>query len=210
MTQQLTERSLHYEQTLTTCSRRLLGSHYNEDPLTDVLTYLQQATSVSRVSLFENFTDFKQGLCTLCTHQVASNSIKSEKTINQKWVYQQGLNRWKTLLSQGQIISGNIADFPASEKSILKNLETFSLLIIPVKVAEQWNGFICFNDITAPRKWNNDDIHLLQIAAELIGTYLTRRQKESHWREHETRYNEVVSALQEASSFLIKNPCRYC
>ncbi|MDM8561259.1 PAS domain S-box protein [Candidatus Parabeggiatoa sp. HSG14] len=198
MTQQFTERSLHYEQTLTTCSRRLLGSHYNEDPLTDILTYLQQATSVSRVSLFKNFTDFEQGLYTQCTHQVASNSIKlSKKNINQKWSYQQGLNRWKTLLSQGKIISGHIDDFPASEKLILKTLETLSLLIIPIKVAEQWNGFICFNDITSQRKWNNDDIHLLQIAAELIGTYLTRRQKEIHWREHETRYNEVVSALQE-------------
>jgi|GEM_PF-127447 len=207
---------LQYEQTLTACSRRLLASHYDEDPLTDVLTCLLKATSISRIGLFKNFTGAKRGLtsplegegrgegglCTLCTHQVVSSSLSPDEEgrgerNNQYWFYQQGLIRWQSQLSQGQIISGNVADFPPSEQDILQALECLSLLVIPLEVAGQWYGFVCFGDIVAPRQWKADEIYLLKTATELIGIFLTRRQNESHWREHETRYHSVVAAMQE-------------
>jgi PAS domain S-box-containing protein len=206
---------LQYEQTLTACSRRLLASHYDEDPLTDVLTSLLKATSISRIGLFKNFTGAKRylsyplegknqdegGLCTLCTHQVVSSSLSPEEEgrgerNNQYW-YQQGLIRWQSLLSQGQIISGNVAEFPPSEQEILQALDCLSLLVIPLQVAGQWYGFICFGDRISPRQWNADEIYLLNTATELIGIYLTRRQNESYCREHETRYHSVVAAMQE-------------
>ncbi len=185
MTQQPTAIRLQYEQTLTSCSRRLLGSRYDEDPLTDVLTYLLKANSVTRIGLFENVTDAERGLCVNCTHQVVPPSTPlSKQLLTKKWAYQQeGLARWQALLSQGQIISGNVAEFPVSEQDILQTLDCLSLLVISIEVAEQWYGFVYFDDMTASREWNADDIYLLQTAAELIGLFLTRRRNENFWHE---------------------------
>ncbi len=189
---------LQYEQTLTTCSRRLLASNYDEEPLFDVLTHLIKATSLNRIGLFENFTETKRGLCLHCTHQIVPPKLpQSKQLLNKNWAYQPGLKRWEKLLAQGQVISGNIADFPSIEQEILQSLAPSSLLVIPIEVAEQWFGFIYVDDMSEPRVWDSDIIYLLQSAAELIGIYLTRRQNESLWREHETRYHSVVAAMQD-------------
>ena len=189
---------LQYEQTLTTCSRRLLASYYDEEPLFDVLTYLLKATSLNRIGIFENFIQVEQGLCTHCTHQVVSSGVPlSKQLLNQNWNYQPELKRWESSLSQGQRISGNVADFSPSEQKILQSLESFSLLVIPLEVAEQWFGFIYFDDISKHQVWDTNILYLLQSATELIGVFLTRRQNENRWREHETRYHSVVAAMQD-------------
>jgi len=93
---------LQYEQTLTACSRCLLASHDDEDPLIDVLTHLTKATSLSRIGLFENFTDVERGLCLHCTYQkiVLPELPLSKQLINKNWAYQPGLKRWESLLSR--------------------------------------------------------------------------------------------------------------
>ena len=184
---------LQYEQTLTACSRCLLASHDDEDPLIDVLTHLTKATSLSRIGLFENFTDVERGLCLHCTYQkiVLPELPLSKQLINKNWAYQPGLARWESLLSQGKLIRGNIINFPLIEQKILQPLGPSALLLIPIFVAEQWFGFIYVDDISKVRKWQKDIIHLLQSAAELIGIFLTRRQ------EQKTRYHSINTKRQQ-------------
>ena len=199
MTQQSTYIRLQYEQTLTTCSRRLLGSDYDDDePLADVLNDLLIATSLSRIGLFKNITDSKRSMSTQCTHQIVPpETPRSKQLITQKWQYQQGFIRWETLLPQGKMISGKVADLPPCEQDILQPLGPLSLLVIPIKVAGLWYGFIYFDDMTTARSWTADEINFLKKATELIGIFLTRCQNESHWREHEIRYHSVVATMQE-------------
>jgi PAS domain S-box-containing protein len=188
---------LQYEQTLTTCSRHLLASHYDEEPLFYILTHLIKATSLNRIGLFENFTDSKRGLCLHCTHQIAPPKLpQSKQLLNKNWGYQPKLIRWEKLLAQGKVISGNIADFPSIEQEMLEPLAPSSLLVIPIKVADQWFGFLYVDDMSE-RVWDSDLIYLLESVADLIGIHLTRRQNEGLWREHETRYHSVVAAMQD-------------
>jgi PAS domain S-box-containing protein len=188
---------LQYEQTLTNCSRHLLASNYDDEPLFYVLTHLIKATSLNRIGLFENFTETKRGLCIHCTHQIVPPKLPpSKQLLKINWDYQPKLKRWEKLLAQGDVISGNIAEFPSIEQKILEPLAPLSLLLIPIEVAEQWFGFLYVDDMSE-RVWDNDLIYLLQSAAELIGIYLTRHQNEGLWREHETRYHSVVAAMQD-------------
>jgi PAS domain S-box-containing protein len=198
MTQKSTDTRLQYEQTLTTCSRRLLGSDYDEEPLADVLNDLLVATSLSRIGLFKKITDSKRGMSIQCTHQIVPPKTPLKKQlIRQKWYLNQGLTRWGTLLPQGKIIHGKLADLPPCEQYILQPFGTLSLLVIPIKVAGLWYGFIYFDDMKSARAWTVDEIHFLKKATEFIGIFLTRCQNESHWREHEIGYHSVVDTMQE-------------
>ncbi len=195
MTHQLTLTQLQSEQILTSCSRRLLSSHYNEDPLTGVLADLQLTLLVSRVSLFVNIEEIEAELSAHCTHQVTSHSNSLSGFLNQRLVYQPVLSRWLTLLSQGQTIQGHISQFPIDEQSVLQALNIIQVLIIPLEVKKQWYGFLELDDVD--REWQDHEIRLLKQVTELIGIYLTHRQQETYYREHENRYHSVVTAMQE-------------
>jgi PAS domain S-box-containing protein len=195
MTHQLTLTQLQSEQILTSCSRRLLSSRYNEDPLTGILAELQQTLLVSRVSLFVNVDEIEPGFGARCTHQVISPSTPLNRFLNQRLVYQAGLSRWSTLLLQGQIIQGHVSQFPVSEQSVLHTLNIINVLIVPVEVEKQWYGFLELDDIE--REWHDSEIRLLKLVIELMGIYLTHRQQETYCREHENRYHSVVTAMQE-------------
>ena len=184
---------LQYEQTLVACSRQLLRSHSDEEPLFEVLSTLLNATSISRAGVFKNFTDAKQGLGTLCTHQMVSGSTPAQSVLNRSGFYQPSLNRWQNRLSKGQLISGKVADFPASEQEFLSALDCLSLLVIPIDVAGQWYGFVYFGTQNTSQLWPTDDIYLLQTATELIGLFLTRCQNE----RHERCYHSIVTAMPE-------------
>ncbi|MEN9460256.1 MAG: hypothetical protein RIS84_276, partial [Pseudomonadota bacterium] len=184
---------LRYERMLTTCARRLLNFNADEDPLTEILSFLQKTTAVSSVHIFKNQPN-DSGLIAQCTHQV----LHSGKYVwVQEFNYENGFERWKNQLAHGQGISGKVVDFPESEKQVLQQLHLLSLLILPIMVGGKWWGFISFEETLHLRLWHLEDIRLLQVAAELIGAYLTRRENEARWRDNENRYYSVVAAMQE-------------
>ncbi|MEN9849226.1 MAG: hypothetical protein RL368_1966 [Pseudomonadota bacterium] len=184
---------LRYERMLTTCARRLLNFNADEDPLTEILSFLQKTTAVSNVHIFKN-QKTELGLIAHCTHQV---SHSGKHSWIQEFNYENGFERWKTQLDQGQVISGKVIDFPESEKQILQSLHLLSVSVLPIMVGGKWWGFISFEDSLHLRLWHSEDVRLLQVAAELIGAYLTRRENEARWRDNENRYYSVVAAMQE-------------
>jgi PAS domain S-box-containing protein len=176
MTQHSTDVRLQYEQTLTVCLRRLLASDYDKDPLPEVLTDLLEAISISQIGLFKNFTSAEPKVCMRCTHQVGerNGSPMDNNTSEPDWPYQDGLQRWEKLLSQGQIINENVADLPLSEQKLLPS--NASILVIPLEVAGQWYGFIRFIKVSEPQKFNANQLYLLQSATEFIGIFRSRSQ----------------------------------
>jgi PAS domain S-box-containing protein len=186
---------LRYERMLTTCARRLLNFNIDEDPLTEILSFLQKTTAVSGVHIFKNMPSVSNSaLVAHCTHQALHSGKHS-------WIeefnYANGFERWQNTLAQGEVISGKVADFPETEKPILQKLHLLSLLVLPIMVGGQWWGFISFEETVHLRLWHLEDIRLLQVAAELIGAYLTRRENEARWMDNENRYYSVVAAMQE-------------
>jgi len=186
---------LRYERMLTTCARRLLNFDVDEDPLTEILSFLQKTTTVSGVHIFKNkFDETSQSLVAYCTHQALHSG---KHAWIQTFDYAQGFERWQDLLDQGQVISGKVVDFPEAEKAVLQQLHLLSLLVLPIMVGGKWWGFISFEETLHVRLWHVEDIRLLQVAAELIGAYLTRRENEARWMDNENRYYSVVAAMQE-------------
>jgi PAS domain S-box-containing protein len=169
---------LRYEEGLAACSQALLTDIDTKDALTTAMKYLLNASNTSRVYIFENFDDEKDGLCMRQTHEVCSYGVKSEidNPILQHVPYKSGFERWRNTLHNGKLIAGLVDSFPPSEREILEAQDILSILVIPLWVEGKWYGFIGFDDVKVKREWKDDDIRLLQTASKMIGIYLERKK----------------------------------
>ena len=69
-----------------------------------------------------------------------------------------------------------------SEKEFLKIRNVKSIVVLPIKVFGTFAGFIGFDNIHKTEAWNSDDVSLLKIVSELIGTTLERKKSEELYR----------------------------
>lgn len=171
---------LRYEESISLCSSALL--HRNEDALSKTINYILHGTEASRVYIFENFIDRDNNLSMRQTHEVCAKNVKSEmdNPLLQHLRYMEdGFNRWKEILQENKILSGNVSDFPILEKKILEAQNTKSILVIPIWVNRMWYGFIGFDDVKIEKKWNLEDIKLLKTVAEMIGLYMENNQNQA-------------------------------
>jgi len=185
---------LRYEEGLAACSQALLSDDTSRDVLTEALNRLLRASASNRVYIFENFEDPEDGLCLKLTHEVCSPGVSGnlDDPVLQHGAYKDGFMRWQETLSQGKFIKGFVESFPEGERVILDPQGILSILVLPLWVAGQWFGFIGFDDVEIRREWNEEDIRLLQTAAEMIGNYIEGKRTDLALRESEGRFRSYV------------------
>jgi len=167
-----------YERGLAECSNTLLSYHVDGNKiLTEALQHLLDASNVSRVYIFENFEDDVDGLCVRQVAEVCAPGVKTEifNPVLKHLPYNHGFNRWQKLLAQDKTIQGLVKSFPKAEQALLNSQQILSILVLPIWVGSKWYGFIGFDDTQSPRIWNDEDIQLLQTAANMIGTFYGRK-----------------------------------
>ncbi len=185
---------LRYEEGIAACSRTLLEGRGDEDALKEALTHLLRAADVGRVYIFENFEDAQDGLCIRQTHEVRAPGIHPEidNPILQHMPYKEGFSRWQAILSRGEHINGKISTFPEVERGLLESQSIQSILALPIQLSGKWFGFIGFDDVMRARDWGEEDIRLLQTAAEMIGGYIEHKKAEESLKESEERFRSLV------------------
>ncbi len=185
---------LRYEEGLAACSQALMKDVETKDALTEALNHLLEASDTSRVYIFENFEDPEDGLCLRLTHEVCAPGVSSnlDDPVLQHGLYKQGFERWRKRLSQGKPILGFVDSFPESERVILEPQGILSILVLPLWVHGEWYGFIGFDDVEIKREWNEEDIRLLQTAADMVDDYIERKRFEEVLRVNEERFRGLV------------------
>ena len=185
---------LRYEEGLAACSEALLTHDDINTALTKTLQALRDAVDISRVYIFENFMDEKDGLCMRQIYEVCAKGVKAEidNPVLQHFPYKEGFNRWKNKLGKGFYISGLVNNLPQIERDILSTQDILSILVLPVMIEGEWSGFIGFDDIVNQREWDTGDIRLLQTAAEMIGGYLGKKLAEQALQRSEERFRSLV------------------
>jgi two-component system, cell cycle sensor histidine kinase and response regulator CckA len=196
---------LRNEKGLAAFSQELLSNVY--DALTHAMRHLLDASGVSRVYIFENFSDPVDGLCIRQTHEVCAKGVTPEidNIQLQHCPYDNFLARWLKELSNNKPVFGLVESFPESERSILDPQGILSLLVLPIWVDEEYYGFIGFDDTQVHRKWSNEDIQLLQTAAGMMGEYIGRRRVEDALRESEDKYRTVFENTGAATIIIDNN-----
>lgn len=168
-------------ESISATAEHLLENHDFTSSIPALLAKLGAAAVVSRVYIFQNFRD-EQGVLLIsqryewCAPGITSELLNSDL---QNLPYQAGgFSRWEALLSQGRIIHGNVADFPASERMILEAQSIRTLLIMPIRVGTHWWGFMGFDECARERVWSSEEIDTLKIAARMLGSAIRRYESE--------------------------------
>jgi PAS domain S-box-containing protein len=166
---------------LATSTKKFLELTNFEKGIQEMLEQLGQTTRVSRVYIFENHLGEDGTLLTTQRHEWVASTITSEidnpDTQNFPWMAG-GMGRWVGLLSQGEIVRGNVQDFPSSEQEILAPQGIQSIVVVPIFVDREWWGFIGFDECSAEREWTASEIEALRASAGTIGALIQRRRVE--------------------------------
>ncbi|MFZ5878779.1 MAG: PAS domain S-box protein [Chloroflexota bacterium] len=164
-----------------------------------VLNQLGRATNVSRVYIFENHTDEAGTLLTNQAHEWVDAGTAPQidnPDLQNIPLLEAGFGRWVELLSQGKLVYGHVADFPADERALLEPQEILSLVVVPVFVEREWWGFIGFDSCRAPHEWSAPERDALVAAANLLGESIHNAQAEEILRKNE----EMLRSLYEITA----------
>lgn len=83
-----------------------------------------------------------------------------------------GFGRWLPALRRGEVVSGPVASFPASEQPLLEAQAIKSLIVVPIERDGQPWGFVGFDDCRREQVWSPEDQEALRGAARLLGETL--------------------------------------
>jgi PAS domain S-box-containing protein len=176
--------------------------NYSTKSVGDVIRHLGEATEVSRVYIFENFTGNKTQLYTSLLFDWSAPGINDKLDAGElrEIYYNDGFKRWVKTLGQGKPIYGNIEKFPKQEKRLLEKYDVISVVIMPIFVNNQWWGFIGLDECLAAREWNEAELNALGTAADIIGAAIQRKRVEVELLKLN---NELEIRIQERTRDLI-------
>lgn len=142
----------------------------------EALRMIGESLKVSRAYLFE--TDREKGTLSN-TFEWTAPGITPQKE-NLQEIPESELTWWVDRLKNREVINyRDIEDIPDEKtKEILRPQEIKSLLVLPVYVKGDYNGFIGFDDCLKNREWSEADINLLQLPAMIISEYILRKKFE--------------------------------
>ena len=153
-------------------AQRFLRTEAYITELTPVLARFGEASSVSRVYVYQNENTTQGVLAMSKRAEWAAPGFPSELANPELQFFEyetRGFGRWITLLSQGHTIYGRMDEFPQTEREYLQSFGIQSQLVVPIFVDGTWWGFIGFDDCTHPRNWSEAERDALGAAAEIIG-----------------------------------------
>jgi len=181
-------------------TERFLRMGIAESSIESILEELGHADEVSRVYVFENHTLDDGTPATSQRYEWVSPGIDRQiaNPALQKMPWNgTGFGQWRETLGKGELIYGNVEDFPETEKAFLAAQSIISIMVAPIMVGDDWWGFIGFDDCRARREWSPVEVEALKTAANIIGAAIQRKQAEKAVLDSEKKYRLVVDNANE-------------
>ncbi|MEM1426198.1 MAG: ATP-binding protein [Cyanobacteria bacterium P01_H01_bin.130] len=166
-------------QGIAIAANQLLVIEDDHDAVQQALTTLGRTTQTDRIYVFENHPHPETGAPALSQRwEWVAPGITPEidNPDLQNVVWHDIFPRWHAALSQGQIISGLIKNFPQFEREFLAAQGIQSILAVPMRVRGQFWGMIGFDDCQREHIWHEvEQSALMALAGTVGGTILQRR-----------------------------------
>ncbi|MCK5295745.1 MAG: hypothetical protein KAJ75_02535 [Alphaproteobacteria bacterium] len=156
--------------------------------------------NISRIHVYKNSSDNideKQHAYECCSW-LAPN-IQPHCHGKKIFTYEElGFELWEKHFINGEILAGNVSDFPLLGKETLKQRNIKSLIVVPVFARKHWWGVISF-DVSENRKWNNIEKNSILSVADIFGVSIARANSE---KELAVARDEAEQANKSKSTFL--------
>ena len=206
ISQRILEERIRYETELSNVSQQLLKED-REEAIQGALTHLQRASGASRVYIFKNIEEYDhitkvRDFYTEYAYEVCREGIEPQidNPDLKHFDYEPEFHRWKKQLSQGIYIAGDVENFPEGEVAVLKSQGIQSLLVIPIFVDKQWYGFLGFDEVDKKRTWNEQDIRILNTAADMMSSYIEKKNRETAMKNSQKKLRIAMKNAQAANS----------
>ncbi|MBW4671511.1 MAG: PAS domain S-box protein [Cyanomargarita calcarea GSE-NOS-MK-12-04C] len=190
----------HYLAALVEVQRRLLSFKNCRECYTEIVQILGSACRASRIYIFENYRDpngrLRMSQCAEWCYPGVQPEIDNEALQNLS--YDEFFPRWADLLSQDEIVSGIVAEFPESERIILEPQGILSIMIFPIIASSELLGFIGFDNCVEPRLWEDYEVKILQSVAVAISSAWERKQSDDALQQQYSRsiiLNKIIDKI---------------
>ena len=190
------ERALHhrieFNKLVSSISSRYVSTHDFDEATDFALREIGEFTEADRVVVFllkENEPVFE------ITHEWCKRGVPSRKDDRRDTPVDE-LPWWmKQIRRKKYVLVRDVTKLPeeaVKEKEILDRYKIKSLLAIPLVSMGEFAGFIAFHNVMKTGVWDNGDMALLKVFAELVGNALERKRREDFLRYSEKKYRSVV------------------
>ncbi|WP_373529726.1 EAL domain-containing protein [Nostoc sp.] len=179
-------------QAVAEAANYLLGEMNYETGIDLALAVLGEAAKADRTYLFQNHLHPDTGeIAVSLRFEWTQSFIEPTQHHWQNQPYQASeLARWYTVLSSGQAISGLTQNFPVAEQEFLIRDGIQSLLLVPLRLENEFWGYLGLADCTFERHWSkHEESTLLTLAASITGA----RQRQQ--AEEKIRYQALHDVL---------------
>jgi len=187
---------------LSTITTAFLQQGLNESSIMLGLKLIGESTMSSRIAFYKLVEEDKQKAIIQQNiwHSNASLEASIENSISKLLLNTPMLIKWLNILEANGYISGNVSEFDSTEKQVFENINSKSVIAIPIFVNEDLWGCISLDDVFKERKWNRNEISALYSFAYNLGAAVYRKNTEQeliHMNVNlEERVKERTKALE--------------
>jgi len=193
---------IEFNKLVSSISSRYVMTHDFDEATDFALREIGQFTETDRVVIFllrENEPVFD------ITNEWCKKGVSSRKSDPQGTPVDK-LPWWmKQIRKKKYVLVRDVTQLPkeaVTEKEILDRYNIKSLLAIPLVAMGDFAGFIAFHNVMRTGVWDNGDMSLLKVFAEIVGNALERKRREDFLRESEEKYRSVVEKASDGIAIL--------
>jgi PAS domain S-box-containing protein/putative nucleotidyltransferase with HDIG domain len=190
------ERELHHKiefnKLVSSISSRYVMAHDFDEATEFAIREIGKFTEADRVVVFllKKYEPVFE-----ITHEWRKKNVSSRKA-DRRGTPVDKLPWWmKQIRRKKYVLIRDVAKLPGdavNEKEILDRYKIKSLLAIPLVSMGEFAGFVAFHNVMKTGVWDNGNMALLKVFAELVGNALERKRREDFLRENEEKYRTVV------------------
>ncbi|MBI5329849.1 MAG: diguanylate cyclase [Betaproteobacteria bacterium] len=164
---------------VASASLELLREPDLDATLNSVLSELGRETGADRVYIYENRRAMRdQPLTASLAYEWVRPGVDAllGREELQRLDLGKRLPRWEYNLAAGLSVRGRISAFPLEERQLLEPLGIRSMLLAPIRLSDEFWGFLGFDAVHQAREWSAAEENVLRLVAASLGAAIVRRR----------------------------------